>query len=108
ERVRRRDERAKLLDKLNMEGDGMRLRHRRPPIIRGRDNAAHYDQRTAIPQEEVAMRTGPRCSECDSEDPKIICLRNPARERYCGRSCLREGQQQFIRWIQRANAEAAS
>jgi hypothetical protein len=62
----------------------------------------------AIPQEEVAMRTGPRCSECDSEDPKIICLRNPEREHYCGRFCLREGQAKFMRWIRRTNAEAAS
>jgi len=54
------------------------------------------------------MRTDPRCSHCDSADPKIICLRNPAGERYCGRFCLGEGQTQFIRWILRTNAEAAS
>ena len=55
--------------------------------------------------QEVAMRTSPRCSECDSEEPKIVCLRNPAKH-YCGRQCFREAE--FIRWIQRAHAEAAS
>jgi hypothetical protein len=54
------------------------------------------------------MRTESRCSECDSEDPKIISLRNPARERFCGRSCLDKGYENFTRWIRRANAEAAS
>ena len=54
------------------------------------------------------MRTEPRCSHCDSEDPKIICLRNPAFERYCGRFCLDQGQENFIRWIRRTNAEVAS
>jgi hypothetical protein len=54
------------------------------------------------------MRTGPRCSECDSEDPKIICLPNPEREHYCGRLCLGEGHAQVICWIRRTNAEAAS
>ena len=54
------------------------------------------------------MRRGPRCSECDSEDPKIVSLRNPAREHYCGRLCLDEGRDNFIRWTRRANAEAAS
>jgi hypothetical protein len=54
------------------------------------------------------MRKAPRCCECDSEDPKIICLRNPRRERYCGRFCLGEGQEKFIRWTQRSSAEAAS
>jgi hypothetical protein len=54
------------------------------------------------------MRRDPRCSECDSEDPKIISLRNPAREHYCGRLCLDEGQENFIRWMRRANAEVAS
>ena len=62
----------------------------------------------AVPQEEVAMRTGPRCSECDSEDPKIVCLRDPAREHYCGRACLGRGQEKFIRLILRTNAEAVS
>jgi hypothetical protein len=61
-----------------------------------------------IPQKGVAMRKGPRCSECDSEDPKIVSLRNPAREHYCGRLCLDEGQDNFIRWTRRTNAEAAS
>ena len=54
------------------------------------------------------MRTDPHCSECDGEDPKIICLRNPAREHYCGRICLGKGQEKFIRLILRTNAEAAS
>ncbi len=54
------------------------------------------------------MRTGPRCSECDSEEPKIISLQNPAREHYCGRACLREGQKNFIRLMQLTIAEAVS
>jgi hypothetical protein len=31
------------LDKLNIEGKGMTLRHRRPMIIRRRDDAVHCD-----------------------------------------------------------------
>lgn len=54
------------------------------------------------------MHLEPRCAQCGSEDPKIISLRNPARERYCGRFCLAKGHEDFIRWIRRANAEAAS
>jgi hypothetical protein len=54
------------------------------------------------------MRTRLRCSECLSEDPKIISLQSPAGERYCGRLCLDKGRQQFIRWVRRTNAEAAS
>jgi hypothetical protein len=54
------------------------------------------------------MRMEPRCSYCDSEDPKIISLRNPTNERYCGRFCLYRGQENFIRWMRRANADAAS
>ncbi len=54
------------------------------------------------------MRRGPRCSECDGEDPKIVSLRNPAREHYCGRICLDEGTENFLRWTLRTNAEAAS
>jgi len=54
------------------------------------------------------MRRGPRCSECDGEDPKIVSLRNPAREHYCGRACLDEGTENFLRWTLRTNAEAAS
>ncbi len=54
------------------------------------------------------MRTEPRCAQCDSEDPKVISLRDPACERYCGRLCLDKGQENFIRWMRRANAEAAS
>jgi hypothetical protein len=54
------------------------------------------------------MRSVPRCSECDSEDPKVISLQNPAREHYCGRVCLYAGQENFIRGIRRTNAEAAS
>lgn len=61
-----------------------------------------------FPQKEVAMHLEPRCSHCDSEDPKIISLRDPARERYCGRFCLDKGHENFIRWIRRTNAEAAS
>jgi hypothetical protein len=62
----------------------------------------------AIRQKEVAMRKELRCSECDSEDPKIVSLRNPAREHYCGRFCLYTGQKNFIRAMQRMDAEAAS
>jgi hypothetical protein len=54
------------------------------------------------------MRTGPRCSECDSEDPKIISLSRPARQHYCGPGCLREGQKNFIRLMQMTIAEAVS
>ena len=54
------------------------------------------------------MRLEPRCSHCDSEDAKIICLRNPAFERYCGRVCLDKGHENFIRWMRRTNAEVAS
>jgi hypothetical protein len=54
------------------------------------------------------MRLEPRCYHCDSEDPKIISLRNPALERYCGRFCLDKGHENFIRWIRRTNAEVAS
>jgi hypothetical protein len=62
----------------------------------------------AIRQKEGAMREDPRCSECESEGPKIISLRNPAREHYCGRFCLYAGQKNFIRWLHRADAEAAA
>ncbi|KWV57661.1 hypothetical protein AS156_38825 [Bradyrhizobium macuxiense] len=62
----------------------------------------------AIPRSEIAMRTEPRCSQCDGEDPNIISLRNPAGERFCGRLCLYKGQENFIRWMRRSNAEAAS
>jgi hypothetical protein len=54
------------------------------------------------------MHLEPRCSHCDSEDPKIISLRNPAFERYCGRFCLDKGHENFIRWLRRTNAEVAS
>jgi hypothetical protein len=54
------------------------------------------------------MRRGPNCSVCDSEDPKVISLRNPAREHYCGRVCLDEGRETFIRWLTRARTEAVS
>jgi hypothetical protein len=54
------------------------------------------------------MHSVPRCSVCDNEDPKVISLRNPAREHYCGRVCLYQGQENFIRGIRRMNAEAAS
>ena len=61
-----------------------------------------------IPQEGVAQRTGPRCSECDRKDPKIISLSHPARQHYCGPGCLREGQKNFIRLMQMTIAEAVS
>ncbi|VIO80806.1 hypothetical protein CI1B_85630 [Bradyrhizobium ivorense] len=54
------------------------------------------------------MRAEPRCAQCDSEDPKVISLRNPAGERYCGRLCFYKGQEEFVRWLRRANAEVAS
>jgi len=55
------------------------------------------------------MRMELRCSNCDSEDPKIISLRNPMNERYCGRFCLYRGQENFIRWMRRSSdADAAS
>jgi hypothetical protein len=76
--------------------------------IDGKDSIRHFDWQMAIPRREVAMRAEPRCAQCDSEDPKIICLRNPAGERYCGRLCLYRGQDDFIRWFRRANAEAVS
>jgi hypothetical protein len=47
-----------------------------------------------------------RCSVCDNEDPKIISLRKPARKHYCGRDCLYQGRENFIRTIRRTNAEA--
>lgn len=54
------------------------------------------------------MHIVPRCSVCDNEDPKVISLRNPAREHYCGRGCLYQGRENFFRAICRTNAEAAS
>jgi len=74
--------------------------------IDGMDSIRQFDWQMAIPRREVAMRAEPRCAQCDSEEPKIICLRNPAGERYCGRLCLYKGQENFIRWLWRANAEA--
>lgn len=58
----------------------------------------------------------PRCSVCDNEDPKIISLRNPARKHYCGRGCLYQGRENFIRRSRirqtnveiRTNAEAVA
>jgi len=70
--------------------------------------SSSYHRQTAIPQKRAAMRSVPRCSECDSEDPKVISLRNPTRKHYCGRVCLYKGQGNFIRGMRRANAEAAS
>ena len=49
-----RDRRNNHLDELNMEGDGMRLRHRRPPAIRRRDN-----QYTAISEWQFLRRRSP-------------------------------------------------
>lgn len=43
------------------------------------------------------------CSECESEDPKIVTLF--VREQYCGRECLAEGQLKYCRLILRVNAE---
>jgi len=54
------------------------------------------------------MRSVPRCSVCDSEDPKVVSLRNPTREHYCGRDCLYEGRQNFIRRMRQSNAKAAA
>jgi hypothetical protein len=54
------------------------------------------------------MRTGPRGCERDGDDPKIVCLRNPARKHHCGRFCLGRGQENFIRMILQSSAEAAS
>jgi hypothetical protein len=61
-----------------------------------------------IPQKEVAMRIVLRCSECDSEDPKIVSLRNPAYEHYCGRDCFLKGRESYIRWVLRMRAEVAT
>ncbi|MEH2513534.1 coenzyme F420-reducing hydrogenase beta subunit [Nitrobacteraceae bacterium AZCC 1564] len=52
------------------------------------------------------MRIALRCSQCDSEDPKIISMRNPAHEHYCGRECFLKGQEAYLRWILRMQAEA--
>jgi len=49
-----RDRRDNHLDELNMEGDGMRLRHRRSPAIRRRDN-----QYTAISEWQFLRRRSP-------------------------------------------------
>jgi hypothetical protein len=54
------------------------------------------------------MRIVLRCAECDSEDPKIISLRNPAYEHYCGRECFLKGQENYIRWMLRMTAEVAT
>jgi hypothetical protein len=54
------------------------------------------------------MRRDPVCSECDSEEPKIVSLRDPVREYYCGRFCLYAGQKNFIRAMQRTDLEAVS
>lgn len=104
----RKDDAAKHLDKLRIDGDGARFRIVVLRKIDGKDSIRHFDWQMAIPRREVAMRAEPRCAQCDSEAPKIICLRHPAGERYCGRDCLYKGQENFIRWLSRANAEAAS
>ena len=54
------------------------------------------------------MRIVPRCSVCDNEDPKVVSLRNPALEHYCGRDCLYQGRDNFIRAIRRMNAESGT
>lgn len=43
------------------------------------------------------------CSECESEQPKVITLFT--REHYCGRFCLAEGQLKYVRMILRTNPE---
>ena len=65
------------------------------------------DEAAVIPQKEVAMHIVPRCSVCDNEEPKIIYLRNPARGHYCGRGCLNQGRENFVR-VRRTNAEAGT
>jgi coenzyme F420-reducing hydrogenase beta subunit len=52
------------------------------------------------------MRIVLRCSECDSVDPKIISLRDPAYEHYCGRECFLKGQESYLRWMLRMQGEA--
>jgi len=54
------------------------------------------------------MKSLPRCTMCGNENPKVVSLRNPAREHYCGRTCLDQGQENFIRAMRRSNAEALS
>ena len=54
------------------------------------------------------MHIVPRCSVCENEDPKIVSLRSPAREHYCGRGCLQQGRENFIRAMHRTGAEVAS
>jgi hypothetical protein len=59
------------------------------------------------------MHIVPRCSVCDNEEPRIISLRKPARRHYCGRGCLDQGRENFVRIRRtiaeaRTNAEAAS
>ena len=54
------------------------------------------------------MHIVPRCSVCDNEDPKVVSLQNPAREHYCGRGCLYQGRESFIRAVRRIDVEAAS
>ena len=97
----RMDDFAKHLDKLKKNGDAARLRIVAPRENEGDSKHHILIRQVAIPQKEVAMRLEPRCYHCDSEDPKIISLRNPALERYCGRFCLDKGHENFIRWIWR-------
>lgn len=70
--------------------------------------ASNTFRQVAFLEKEVAMHLEPRCSHCGSEDPKIISLRNPERERYCGRDCLARGHENFIRWLRGAKVETAS
>jgi hypothetical protein len=92
-----------------MDCEGVRLEaHTLPPRPRGRDEAAASNRKLVILQKEVAMRIVLRCSECDNEDPKIISLRNPAYEHYCGRACFLKGQESYIRWVLRMKAEVAT
>lgn len=54
------------------------------------------------------MRTESRCSECESEEAKIISLRNPTVVRFCGRLCFYKGQQKLFRWLPPVDTEAVS
>lgn len=84
--------------------------HEREKLGRGfkihPSEATASNRKMVIPQKEAAMRIALRCAECDSEDPKIVSLRNPAYEHYCSRACFLKGQENYIRWILRMKSEA--
>jgi hypothetical protein len=102
ERTIRKDERGQTLGRID---NGVRGVETGNSHLREREGEM---KQRLNPQKEVAMHSVPRCSVCDNEDPKVISLRAPAREHYCGRLCLYQGQKNFIRGIRRMNAEAAS